>query len=87
MIIPETFHFLRPAWFCAFLPLAAILWLMARRRLGSRGWEAVCEPALLPHVLIGAPPASRRVPFLLATVAGAIAIFALAGPAWRQLPV
>lgn len=86
MIIPETFHFLRPAWLCAFLPLAAILWLLVRRRLGSRGWEAVCEPALLPHVLIAAPPASRRVPFLLAAAAGTIAIFALAGPAWRQLP-
>lgn len=86
MIIPDTFHFLRPVWLCAFLPFAAMLWLFVRRRLGSRGWEAVCEPALLPHVLIGAPPASRRVPFLLATTAGTIAILALAGPAWRQLP-
>jgi Ca-activated chloride channel family protein len=84
--IPESFHFVRPLWLGAFVPLAAILWLLARRRLRSRGWEAVCDPALLPHVLIGRSGPARRQPLLLAAAAGALAVLALAGPAWERLP-
>jgi len=86
VILPETFHFLRPAWLGALLPLAVFLWLFARRRLRSRGWEAVCDPALLPHVLIGGTGRAGKLPLLLAAAGGLLAIGALAGPVWRQLP-
>ena len=49
----SSFHFLRPAWL-AMLPLLLLLlvWLW-RRQLRSRSWQAVCDPELLPHLLLG----------------------------------
>lgn len=80
------FHFLRPAWLLAFLPLAVLLWDWARRRQGPGDWAAYVDPALQPHVLIGTPSRSSRLPLWLAGVAGTLAILALAGPAWERLP-
>ena len=51
MITP--FHFLRPEWFYALLPLIILLWLMWRKRLASRSWQNVVDPRLLPHLLVG----------------------------------
>jgi len=80
------FHFLRPAWLLAFLPLAVLLWDWARRRQGPGDWAAYVDPALQPHVLIGTPSRSSRLPLWLAGIAGTLAILALAGPAWERLP-
>lgn len=86
MIDWQHFHFLRPAWFGLLLPLAWLAWHLARQRAGSRGWEAVCDPALLPHVLVTRPDAGQRRRLWPALLAGIIAIVALAGPSWSQLP-
>jgi Ca-activated chloride channel family protein len=86
MIDWSQFHFLRPAWLALLAPLALLLWQLARRRRGSRGWEAVCDPALLPHVLVGerAPAGMRALQAV--GLAGLIVTLALAGPAWDRLP-
>lgn len=85
-MIPEHFHFLRPWWLLALLPLLIVMWLMLKKRLGSRDWEAVVDPELLPHVLTAGRGGNRRWPVLLTAVCGLLAIFALAGPAWNKLP-
>lgn len=86
---PHVFHFLRPAWFFALLPLAGLLVLLWRRQRTSRSWQAVVDPQLLPHLLIG--HAQRRSPLgLFAMALGALlAVTALAGPVWskQQQPV
>jgi len=81
----SAFHFLRPAWLLALLPLAALLRLIWRRRLASRSWAEVIDAPLLPHLLIG--EAGRGNPWsLLATgLGGLLAILALAGPTWHKL--
>lgn len=80
-----NFHFLRPAWLLAFLPLAALQWIMWRRRVGSRSWQSVVDPRLLPHLLIGSGgKQGRALPSAIA-LGGTLAIIALAGPAWRKL--
>ncbi|HEX5126981.1 MAG TPA: VWA domain-containing protein [Rhodocyclaceae bacterium] len=81
----STFHFLRPAWFFALLPLAILLWQMWRQRLTSRSWQSVVDPRLLAHLLIG--KSARRGPWALfaAGLAGLLSILALAGPAWQKL--
>ncbi len=83
----NDFHFLRPLWFLAMIPLALLLWRQARTRLRSRSWEAVCDAHLLPHILIdkGAGSRSRRPVWILA-LCSLLAIFALAGPTWERLP-
>lgn len=80
------FHFLRPWWFLALLPLAGLLWSLARRVSGGGDWREFCDPALLPHILIDTARRQSRQPLWLAGVTGVLAILALAGPAWERLP-
>lgn len=86
MIDFDLFHFLRPQWFLALLPLALVLWLLFFKKQGSRGWEAVCDERLLPHILIRKPGRARRASLALTALGGLLAVAALAGPAWEKLP-
>lgn len=80
------FHFLRPLWLLALLPLAALLWRMARQRLGGGAWESVCDSHLLPFVLMSRPTRRRPWPVVALAAGALLAIIALAGPAWERLP-
>lgn len=86
MIDWQQFHFLRPGWFLLLLPLAWLAWRLLRTRAMGRGWAAVCDPALLPHVLVTRADAGQRRRVWPLLLAGLIAIVALAGPAWTRLP-
>lgn len=79
------FHFLRPYWFIALLPLLLGLWLLWRRRYHSRSWQSVCDPRLLPFLLIGTAGKRSRWPIVLAGLLGTLMIIALAGPTWQKL--
>ncbi len=79
-------HFLRPAWFLALLPLALLLWMLAKRHLTNRRWESVCDPALLPYILVSGASGGRKGHIILTGVAFLLAIIALAGPTWERLP-
>jgi Ca-activated chloride channel family protein len=80
------FHFLRPWWLLAVLPLAALLWGLYRRRRSVGDWKDICDVGLLPHVLIGGDGRTSRQPLFIAALGGIIAILALAGPVWERLP-
>lgn len=82
----ELFHFLRPYWLLLIPVLVVLLWLMIKRRFGSRSWEAICDKHLLPYILIGGSSRSRRVPIFLVGICGLVAILSLAGPVWEKLP-
>lgn len=81
------FHFLRPAWLLGLLPLAWLAWRLREAGVRTAGWDAVCDRALQPFVLVAregtASPLGRRA--LLA--AAALGLIALAGPTWERLPV
>ena len=81
----EPFHFLRPEWLLALIPLTLALWLMYRRKGQAGNWRSVCDPALLPYLMIEekAKKASRALPLI--GLAGLLAILALSGPSWRQM--
>jgi Ca-activated chloride channel family protein len=82
------FHFLRPLWL-VLLPVGAwLIWQLLRGRADSGGWRSVVEPALRPHVLVE-PAVLRdsRLALGAALAAWAVAVVALAGPAWERLPV
>jgi len=83
----SAFHFLRPAWLLCFIPLSILLWLMWRQRLASRSWQSVVDAKLLPHLLIGESKKKNPWGWSAVLVGGALAILALAGPAWRKLEV
>jgi len=83
----SEFHFLRPYWLLALIPLMAFSWQFFR--LGREGgdWRRVCDPALLPYILIhdAGGKSARRASWLFG-LGGLLAIFALAGPVWERLP-
>ena len=79
-------HFLRPAWLLALLPLGWLAWQSWHQKLASPGWRAVCDAHLLPHLLVGEARQARRWPAGLIGAAGLLAVIALAGPTWKQLP-
>ncbi len=82
----EQFHFLRPVWLLALVPLAVLLWYWIKGRRMSRSWQAVVDPALLPHLLTGQVQSRRLWPLLMMSLGGMLAIIALAGPVWEELP-
>lgn len=86
MIDLELFHFLRPHWFSAVLPLALLIWFLFFRKGAQSNWETVVDEPLLPHVLIRGAPGARRTAILLIATGGLLGITALAGPVWEKLP-
>lgn len=79
------FHFIRPYWLIALVPLAVFLVWFARRRFAIRRWRDVVDPALMPHMLIGGGQVTRRRLTSALGVVGGLMILALAGPAWERM--
>lgn len=81
-----AFHFLRPEWLAA-VPawLVLILWIRRSARADS-SWVRICDPALLPFVVDAEGSKRSGLFHLLAAFAGLLALLALAGPVWRELP-
>lgn len=81
----ENFHLLRPSWLLACLPLAFLVWRMLTVKRNSRSWQAVVDPGLLPHLLIGTNSVRRTTHLYFISIIGLLAIIALAGPVWNKL--
>ena len=82
----DGLHFLRPAWLWALLALPAIGWLWTRRLRRDDAWRASVDAHLLPHLLEPTSNLRTRGTLVGALLACALAILALAGPSWRQVP-
>ena len=88
MSTPATFealHFLRPEWLWGLLALPVIAWLWSRRLRRDNAWRASVDAHLLPHLLAPASNARTRGAMATALLACALAVLAMAGPAWRQV--
>ena len=85
MLLPDHFHFLRPEWFAALIPMLLLIWLFWRQKLLSRSWRGVVDPKLLPHLLIGKAVNKQPWSMIIIAIAGILAITALAGPVWNKL--
>lgn len=82
----ENFHFLRPLWLLALIP--ALLFFVALWRVNSvvTAWDKAIDKSLLPYLLDRSKSASQRTPLFLLLTAWSLAVIALAGPVWEQLP-
>ena len=82
----ENFHFLRPIWLLALLPV--LLFFIAMWRVNSvvTAWDKAIDKSLLPYLLDRSKNASQRTPLILLFCAWCLSILALAGPVWEQLP-
>ena len=84
--MPVDFHFLRPWWFLALLPLAPLIILLWRRGGQAGVWRGLVDAHLLPHLLVGVDGGTGRLPLALLAAAWLTAVTALAGPVWERLP-
>jgi len=75
----------RPWWLAAIPPGLAMVWWLRRHWNRSGSWESIVDPALLPHLLVGAGTPRREWPWAVMAVAVVIAGLALAGPAFERL--
>ena len=82
----SDFHFLRPFWLLALPFLILLIGGMARAARQGGDWSQYCDPELLPHILVSQASRQSSRPLWLAGLVGALAILALAGPAWQRLP-
>ncbi len=85
-MIPEGFHFLRPAWLFALGPVALLIALALRADRGADAWKRLVDAHLLRHLVADEPGRTRRWPLGALTLGWIAATFALAGPAWERLP-
>ncbi|MDT7042944.1 vWA domain-containing protein [Candidatus Nitronereus thalassa] len=82
----DAFHFLRPWWLFGLIPVAWVLWRLMRSIQAGRSWQQVCDPHLLPHLLIGNDQTGGKSAWVLLGLGWSLALLALAGPVWSKLP-
>lgn len=80
------FHFLRPLWFLALLPIAVLTWWLAKRHDDNSGWQQAIDATLLPHLISVAVTQRRKRLWPLVCCAWVVGVVALAGPSWQKLP-
>lgn len=82
----EQFHFLRPMFLLA-IPgwLLLVFWLW-RRRTQTGIWHRVCDPQLAPFMIEAGEGKPSKLSLMAIILAGTLALVALAGPTWRELP-
>lgn len=81
------FHFLRPLWLLAFIPLAILFYWLVSYPTVLRVWEGVCDPHLLKQLLANTQQGKKRSIFAFLSMSAIFMIIALAGPTWTRLPV
>jgi Ca-activated chloride channel family protein len=84
--VPAELHLLRPVWLLALIPLALLLWRLARRGEGAQAWRGLVDAHLLAHLIEGGDGRARRWPLVLLALGWVLLVLALAGPAWERLP-
>ncbi|MEM1080133.1 MAG: VWA domain-containing protein [Pseudomonadota bacterium] len=82
----EAFHFLRPLWLLALLPLIAIGWSIRARRTHQPQTATGIAPHLRQALTIGEPAHRRFLPIDGVILALALLIMAAAGPTWSRQP-
>ena len=82
----ESFHLLRPLWLLALPPTAWLWWRLWRGDYRNGCLAAFCDRHLLPRLWLEQPGRPSRLPLLLLGLGWLLALVALAGPSWQQLP-
>lgn len=77
-------HLLRPWWLLALAALPVLWWLWRRGERGRTPWTQAVDAHLLPSLLQESPVVQGSGRMWLYALGYAIAVLALAGPAWRR---
>ncbi|MCC2615163.1 VWA domain-containing protein [Aestuariibacter halophilus] len=82
----SAFHFIRPEWFFALLPLLIIVLLLRRVQRQQTGWQGVLAQHLYTSLIERHSFAQQRSTYGLLALGWLLSVLALAGPTWEKLP-
>ena len=82
----NEFHFIRPHWLWAIIPLLMIVALIRYVHKQQSGWQSVLASHLYQHLITTSGIKKVRPPLFLLGFCWVIATIALAGPTWERLP-
>lgn len=80
------FHFIRPYFLFALVPVVGFIILSLRNKLAQGSWDKVCDAELLPYILQDKAGRQQHWTLTAISIASILAILALAGPTWERLP-
>ena len=89
MIDWQAFHFIRPEWLLALIPLLLVALLFKHFKQSSSGWHQLLPSHLHATLLTGERNKSEKkyaLPISGLMLAWTFATIALAGPTWERLP-
>ncbi|MBJ2127408.1 VWA domain-containing protein [Alteromonas sp. IB21] len=82
----NQFHFLRPEWFIALIPLMLLVILIRKTTAKQSGWQSVIPSHLYQYMVIGKNELGAKPPMWMLAFVWVISVIALAGPTWERLP-
>ncbi len=82
----DNFHFLRPLWLVALLPLLALVFILKRQHRAQSGWQNVLASHLYQKLVTTAGTGKQLPPLHLLAFGWFVTCVALAGPTWEKLP-
>jgi len=85
----SEFHFIRPIWLFALLPVIIIIAGLILKNTRQNQWTSSIDQHLLNHLLIGQKKIqqSNVSPLLVLAISLLLAVLALAGPTWEKRPL
>lgn len=85
-VASTDFRFLRPLWLLGLLAIPLLLWWLRRLRQRRNVWREAVDAHLLSHLLQGRQTTQGGWRNIAPVLVWTLAILALAGPSWRELP-
>lgn len=85
-ILIQDFHFLRPYWLLATLPILISITALWRLNSNTTAWDKAIDKTLLPFLIDKKKDSSQKAPLLLLTFLWLLCTLALSGPVWEKLP-
>jgi Ca-activated chloride channel family protein len=82
----QAFHFIRPEWLIAIIPLLIIALLLTKIASKQSGWQGIVSSHLYQHLVVAKDKKSYKPPFYLVALVWMLACVAMAGPTWQKLP-
>lgn len=86
-LVISQFHFLRPWWLAALVPVIIVVLLLWYQKHNARSWQQMVAPELLQYLLDGQTTRIRPWQLVTLLLAWIIGCIALAGPSWEKRPV
>ncbi len=80
------FHFLRPWWLLAIIPLAYLLFTGLWRTKGRNIWTGLVDKHLLPYLTVSPGEPNSRLPSILVALGWLGVVLILSGPVWERIP-